>query len=101
MHQVYAAQELKFQSWRFHTKYQTWFQRHEEPRVSTDKYEQGTYIYFDFDNGNTVYNTIVSSSFSLSLLLLLSLLLPLLLLLLQFRIQFGLYWEGFYLTCLR
>ncbi|OEH76110.1 not2 not3 not5 domain-containing protein [Cyclospora cayetanensis] len=49
--QLHAAQELKAQSWRFHKKFLTWFQRLEEPRVSTDKYEQGTYIYFDYDNG--------------------------------------------------
>jgi len=43
-----AAKELKKQSWRFHRKYNTWFQRHEEPKVATDEYEQGTYVYFDF-----------------------------------------------------
>ncbi|KAJ3021226.1 UNVERIFIED_CONTAM: general negative regulator of transcription subunit 5 [Siphonaria sp. JEL0065] len=45
--QYLAAQELKKQSWRFHKKYQTWFQRFEEPKAITDEYEQGTYIYFD------------------------------------------------------
>jgi len=29
----------------------TWFQRHEEPKVTTDEYEQGTYVYFDFETG--------------------------------------------------
>jgi len=43
-----AAKELKKQSWRYHRKYNTWFQRHEEPKVATDEYEQGTYVYFDF-----------------------------------------------------
>lgn len=33
---------------RFHRKYFTWFQRHDEPKVITEEYEQGTYIYFDF-----------------------------------------------------
>ncbi|KAJ3225101.1 general negative regulator of transcription subunit 5 [Clydaea vesicula] len=47
--QYLAARELKRQSWRFHTKYLTWFQRHEEPKAITDSYEQGTYIYFDFE----------------------------------------------------
>lgn len=44
-----AARELKRQSWRFHKKYLTWFQRHEEPKTVTDEYEQGTYIYFDYE----------------------------------------------------
>lgn len=47
--QYLAAKALKKQSWRFHTKYMMWFQRHEEPRSITDEYEQGTYIYFDYD----------------------------------------------------
>ncbi|XAR68674.1 hypothetical protein NMG60_11003881 [Bertholletia excelsa] len=46
--QYLAAKELKKQSWRYHKKYNTWFQRHEEPKVTTDEYEQGTYVYFDF-----------------------------------------------------
>ena len=44
-----AARELKKQSWRFHKKYLTWFQRHEEPKIITNDYEQGTYIYFDYE----------------------------------------------------
>lgn len=47
--QYLAARELKKQSWRFHKKYLTWFQRHEEPKVITNDYEQGTYIYFDYE----------------------------------------------------
>ncbi|CAG8487776.1 2779_t:CDS:10 [Acaulospora morrowiae] len=47
--QYLAARELKKQSWRFHKKYLTWFQRHEEPKAITDEYEQGTYIYFDYE----------------------------------------------------
>ncbi|XP_022932789.1 CCR4-NOT transcription complex subunit 3-like isoform X1 [Cucurbita moschata] len=50
--QYLAARELKKQSWRYHRKYQTWFQRHEEPKVATDEYEQGTYVYFDFHVNN-------------------------------------------------
>ncbi|KAG6390954.1 hypothetical protein SASPL_148700 [Salvia splendens] len=46
--QYLAARELKKQSWRYHRKYNTWFQRHEEPKVATDDFEQGTYVYFDF-----------------------------------------------------
>ncbi|XP_069961118.1 CCR4-NOT transcription complex subunit 3 isoform X4 [Cherax quadricarinatus] len=48
--QYLAAKALKKQSWRFHTKYMMWFQRHEEPKAITDEYEQGTYIYFDYEN---------------------------------------------------
>lgn len=49
--QYLAARELKKQSWRYHKKYMTWFQRHEEPKVTTDEYEQGTYVYFDYESG--------------------------------------------------
>lgn len=48
--QYLAAKELKKQSWRFHKKYSTWFQRHEEPKEITMHYEQGTYVYFDYEN---------------------------------------------------
>ncbi|KAK2717134.1 CCR4-NOT transcription complex subunit 3-like isoform X2 [Artemia franciscana] len=47
--QYLAARALKKQSWRFHTKYMMWFQRHEEPKTITEEYEQGTYIYFDYE----------------------------------------------------
>jgi len=47
--QYLAAKALKKQSWRFHTKYVMWFQRHEEPKMINDEYEQGTYIYFDYE----------------------------------------------------
>jgi CCR4-NOT transcription complex subunit 3 len=46
-----AARELKKQAWRYHKKYLTWFQRHEEPKLTTDEFEQGTYLYFDFNEG--------------------------------------------------
>lgn len=49
--QFLAAKELKKQSWRYHKKYMTWFQRHEEPKATTDEYEQGTYLYFDYETG--------------------------------------------------
>lgn len=51
LQQHLAAKELKRQSWRYHKKYLTWFQRHEEPKVTTDDYEQGTYVYFDYESG--------------------------------------------------
>ncbi|KAI6176878.1 hypothetical protein M3Y97_00846500 [Aphelenchoides bicaudatus] len=47
--QLLAAKALKKLAWRYHTKYLTWFQRHEEPKQITDDYELGAYIYFDFE----------------------------------------------------
>ena len=38
--QYLAAKALKKQSWRFHTKYMMWFQRHEEPKTITEEFEQ-------------------------------------------------------------
>nr|XP_037843827.1 CCR4-NOT transcription complex subunit 3-like [Chlorocebus sabaeus] len=38
--QYLAAKALKKQSWRFHTKFMMWFQRHEEPKTITDQFEQ-------------------------------------------------------------
>ena len=38
--QYLAAVTLKKQSWRFHTKYMMWFQRHEEPKTINDEHEQ-------------------------------------------------------------
>ena len=38
--QYLAAKALKKQSWRFHTKYVMWFQRHEEPKMINDEFEQ-------------------------------------------------------------
>jgi len=48
--QYLAAKTLKSQSWRFHKQYQTWFQRHEEPKNITEEYEQGTYRFFDYES---------------------------------------------------
>ncbi|XP_020096078.1 CCR4-NOT transcription complex subunit 3-like isoform X2 [Ananas comosus] len=49
--QYLAARELKRQSWRYHKKFNTWFQRHEEPEVTTDEYERGSYMIFDIHAG--------------------------------------------------
>ena len=49
--QYLAAKQLKKLSWRFNKKYMTWFQRHEEPKITTKEYEQGTYVYFDYESG--------------------------------------------------
>lgn len=48
--QYLAARALKNQSWRFHKQYQTWFQRHEEPKTITEEFEQGTYRFFDYES---------------------------------------------------
>ncbi|KAH7130325.1 CCR4-NOT transcription complex [Dendryphion nanum] len=48
--QYLAAKALKGQSWRFHKQYQTWFQRHEEPKAITEDFEQGTYRFFDYES---------------------------------------------------
>ncbi|CAN6839986.1 unnamed protein product [Brassica oleracea] len=46
--QYLAAKELKKQSWRYHRKFNTWFQILKEPKIATDEYEQGAYVNFDF-----------------------------------------------------
>jgi CCR4-NOT transcription complex subunit 3 len=55
--QYLAAKALKSQSWRFHKQYQTWFQRHEEPKTITDEFEQGTYRFFDYESTWSVCRT--------------------------------------------
>jgi CCR4-NOT transcription complex subunit 3 len=50
--QFLAAKELKQQAWRYHKKYLTWFQRHEQPKEITNDHEQGTYVYFDYETGS-------------------------------------------------
>lgn len=57
--QYMAAKSLKNQSWRFHKQYQTWFQRHEEPKTITEEYEQGTYRFFDYES--TWYGVVLLS----------------------------------------
>lgn len=47
--QLFSARELKKYSWRFHTKYCTWFQRLEEPKLITEYYEQGVFLFFDYE----------------------------------------------------
>ncbi|KZF19033.1 hypothetical protein L228DRAFT_52884 [Xylona heveae TC161] len=53
--QYLAAKALKNQSWRFHKQYQTWFQRHEEPKTITEEFEQGTYRFFDYESTWSVH----------------------------------------------
>ena len=38
--QFLAAKALKQKSWRFHTKYLVWFQRHEKPKTINEEFEQ-------------------------------------------------------------
>jgi len=38
--QYMAAKTLKLKSWRFHTKLLMWFQRHDEPTLITEDFEQ-------------------------------------------------------------
>lgn len=45
--QYLAAKALKKQSWRFHTKYMMWFQRHEEPKIINEEFEQVCTNIFD------------------------------------------------------
>lgn len=49
--QYLAGRELKKQSWRYHKGNLTWFQRHDDPTTTTDDYEQGTYVFFDYEAG--------------------------------------------------
>ena len=46
--QYLSAKALKKQSWRFHTKYMMWFQRHEEPKTITDEFEQVQLLHSSF-----------------------------------------------------
>lgn len=46
-----AAKRLKNLSWRYHTKYLSWFQRYEEPHTATAEYERGSYQQFDHEGG--------------------------------------------------
>lgn len=55
--QFLSAKALKNQSWRFHKQYQTWFQRHEEPKAITEEFEQGTYRFFDYESTWYVFFT--------------------------------------------
>ncbi|GLI70979.1 hypothetical protein VaNZ11_016083 [Volvox africanus] len=47
--QFLAAHELKRQSWRFHRHHNAWFQRFTEPAVTSEEFEQGAYVYFDYN----------------------------------------------------
>ena len=59
--QYLAAKALKKQSWRFHTKYMMWFQRHEEPKTITEEYEQVNNILITCKFPRTLYWYCVSN----------------------------------------
>lgn len=64
--QYLAAKALRGLSWRFHKQYQTWFQRHEEPKHISEDYEQGTYRFFDYESTWSVLPRPPPFHFSLS-----------------------------------
>lgn len=45
--QYFAGRELQNRDWIYHTKFQTWFHRIEEPKEKTAEYEISKYEYFD------------------------------------------------------
>lgn len=51
LQQYFAAKELKKRAWGYHKKYRTWFKRHEEPQVAQEEFEQGSFVYFDYESG--------------------------------------------------
>lgn len=56
--QYLAAKALKKQSWRFHTKYMMWFQRHEEPKTITEEYEQVIFNWSHFNWRDVAFNLV-------------------------------------------
>ncbi|KAJ5078654.1 ccr4-not transcription complex subunit 3 [Anaeramoeba ignava] len=46
--QYLAAKRLKQNGWSFHTQLSTWFHRKEFPEQTTETYERGAYVHFDF-----------------------------------------------------
>ncbi len=46
-----AARELKKRNWRFHKQYITWFRRLEQPKSTNEKQEEGSFVFFDYDQG--------------------------------------------------
>jgi hypothetical protein len=45
--QVWAANALKAQGWRYHTQFHAWFARQGQPKVVTESYEQGSLMFWD------------------------------------------------------
>lgn len=49
--QFLAARRLKQNSWIFHKKYRTWFLPQPGPKIVSDQFHRGTYVYFDSEAG--------------------------------------------------
>jgi len=45
-----AAKELKKREWRYNKKFFAWFKRHDPPIKTTDEYEVGNFLIFDFED---------------------------------------------------
>ncbi|KAI3438424.1 hypothetical protein D9Q98_000855 [Chlorella vulgaris] len=45
--QLFGANALKTQGWRYHTQFNAWFARQSQPRTVTDAHEIGSLVYFD------------------------------------------------------
>ena len=58
--QTYAAIRLKQCAWRYHLKYNMWFQRLEEPNLITSEYEKGEFLFFDYE---TTWNFMKKNDF--------------------------------------
>lgn len=59
--QYLAAKELNMATWRYHTKYHTWFRRADQPVYTASDLEQGAYVYFDFE---TKWESAVKTDFT-------------------------------------
>ena len=49
--QLLAAKELKRRDWIYHVEFSLWFQHYGPPKLVTAEKEEGSFIYFDFENG--------------------------------------------------
>ena len=47
--QFLAAKELKAKGWIYHKKFQSWFQRSGDPKLTAQDREKGTFLYFDYE----------------------------------------------------
>ena len=47
MQQLFAANALKRQGWRYHKNLKVWFARTGQPKVATEHYEEGSMAFWD------------------------------------------------------
>jgi CCR4-NOT transcription complex subunit 3 len=47
--QYLAAKELKSKGWLFHKRFQSWFLRQGDPKLSAADREKGSFMYFDYE----------------------------------------------------